>query len=66
MFRECSAPGIFENLCSLVPKFHFQFTTEKLERTVGKVRTQYNLADGETSLAQFYALYSHKARPFNQ
>ena len=34
-----TAPGIFANLCSLVPKFHFQLTKEKLERSPGKGRT---------------------------
>ena len=39
-------------------------TKEKLERSPGKGRT-YDLADGMTALAQFYALYS-RARFFNQ
>ena len=34
-----TASGIFANLCSLVPKFHFQLTKEKLERSPGKGRT---------------------------
>ena len=50
----------------LVPKFHFQLTKEKLERSLGKGRTYYNLADGVTALAQFYTLYSNRARSFNQ
>ena len=60
------SPGIFANLCSLFPKFHCQLTKEKLGRSPGKGRTWYNLADGVTTLAQFYALYSHRARSFNQ
>ena len=39
---------------------------KKLKRSPGKGRTWYNLADGVTALAQFYALYSHRARSFNQ
>ena len=39
---------------------------KKLKRSPGKGRTQYNLADGVTALAQFYALYSHRARSFNR
>ena len=38
----------------------------KLERSPGKGRTQYNLVDGVTALAQLYALHSHIARSFNQ
>ena len=34
-----TASGNFANLCSLVPKFHFQLTKEKLERSPGKGRT---------------------------
>ena len=41
-------------------------TKEKLERSPGKGRTLYDLADGVTALDQFYALYSHRARSFNQ
>ena len=39
---------------------------KKLKRSPGKGRTWYNLADGVTALAQLYALYSHRARSFNQ
>ena len=65
---------MFTNLClvlllplagSHVPKFHFHLTKNKLERSSGKGRTEYNLADGVTALAQLYALYSHGARSFN-
>ena len=51
---------------SLVSKFHSQLTKKKLEESPGKGRTYSNLADGETALAQLYALYSHGARSFNQ
>ena len=44
-----------------VPKFHFQLSELKLKRSPGK-----QLADGVTALAQLYALYSHRARSFNQ
>ena len=39
---------------------------KKLERSPGKDRTLYNLADGLRALAQIYALYSHRERSFNQ
>ena len=39
---------------------------EKLKRSPGKGRTCYNMADGVTASAQLYALYSHRARSFNQ
>ena len=39
---------------------------KKLEKSHGKGRTWYNLADGVTALAKLYALYSHRARSFNQ
>ena len=39
---------------------------KKLKRSPGKGRTWFNLADDVTALAQFYALYSHRARSFNQ
>ena len=39
---------------------------KKLKRSPGKGRTCYNMADDVTALAQFYALYSHRARSFNQ
>ena len=66
---------MFANLClvllllfadSPVPKFHFQLKKKKLEKSPGKGRTKYNLADGVTALTQLYALYSHGARSFNQ
>ena len=51
------------SICSLVPKFHFQLTKEKLGPTYiiqfGKWRDSF-------SSAQLYALYSHRARSFNQ
>ena len=62
---------MFTNVClvllllfagSLVPKFHFPLS----EKSPGKGRTYYNLADSVTALAQLYALYSHRARSFNQ
>ena len=70
-----AAPGLFKSIClvllllldgSLVPKFHFQLTKKKPERSPGKGQTQYNLAVGVTALAPLYALYSHRARSFNQ
>ena len=39
---------------------------KKLKGSPGKGRTQYNLADGVTALAQLYALCSHRVRSFNQ
>ena len=39
---------------------------KKLERSPGKDRTLYNLADGLRALPQLYALYSHRERSFNQ
>ena len=39
---------------------------KKLERSPGKGRTQYNLADGVTALGQLYALYYDSKRSFNQ
>ena len=51
---------------SLVPEISLSIIGEKLKRSPGKGRTWYNLADGVTALAQFYALYSHRARSFNQ
>ena len=39
---------------------------KKLKGSPGKSRTQYNLADGVTALAQLYALCSHRERSFNQ
>ena len=39
---------------------------KKLEKSLRKGLTWYNLADGVTTLAQLYALYSHGARSFNQ
>ena len=66
---------MFTNLClvlllllagSIVPKFHFKLSKKKLKRSPGKGRTLYNLEDGVTALAQFYALYSHRAHSFNQ
>ena len=70
-----AAPGLFKSIClvlllllagSLVPKFHFQLTKKKPERSPGKGQTQYNLAYGVTALAPLYALYSHSTRSFNQ
>ena len=56
----------------LVPKCFFQLTKKKkLERSPGKGRTQYNLTNGLTALAQLYvlvqiyALYSDRALSFN-
>ena len=48
------------SICSLVPKFHFQLTKEKLGPTY------IQMANGVTASAQLYALYSHRARSFNQ
>ena len=49
-----------------VPKFHFQL----LEKAKKKSRKSSNivklLADGMTASAQLYALYSYRARSFNQ
>ena len=61
------APDIFTYLClvfllllvgSVILKFHYQ-STKKLKISLGKGRIVdlYNLADGETALAQLYALY---------
>ena len=38
----------------------------KLKNSPGKRADIANLADGVTALAQLYALYSHRARFFNQ
>ena len=66
-----TAPGMFANLCLVVlllfvdSEIHFQLG-KKLEKSHGKGRTWYNLADGVTALAKLYALYSPRARSFNQ
>ena len=39
---------------------------KKLKRSPVKGQTYYNLANGVTALAKLYALYSHRARSFNQ
>ena len=41
-------------------------TEKQLERSPANGRTQSNLADSVTALAQLYALYSDRARSFNQ
>ena len=66
---------MFTNLCLVLllllagslqfRNFTFNYR-QKLKRSPGKGQTQYNLADGVTALAQLYALYSHRARSFNQ
>ena len=62
---------MFTNLClvlllllagSLVPKFQFQITKKEAREKSGIKLGQYNLADGVTTLAQLYALYSHKKK----
>ena len=73
-FSSITALSMFTNPCLvlllllaglLVPKFFFQLTKKKLERSPGKGRTQHNLTDDVTALAQFYALYSDRAQSFN-
>lgn len=51
---------------SQVPKFHYQLTKESLKEVPEKGRTSFNLADGVTSSAQLYALYTDRAHSFNQ
>ena len=51
---------------SLDPKFHFKNQRKKLVRSSGNGQTYYSLADGVTALSQLYALYSDRARSFNQ
>ena len=70
-------PGMFTNLClvlllllagSLVPKFHFQLS-EKSHKEVPEMvehGTIWQIMDELTALARLYALYSHRARSFNQ
>ena len=48
-----------------VPKYHFQLS-EKAKKKSWKSSNIVQLADGVTALAQLYALYSHRARSFNQ
>ena len=48
-----------------VPKFHVQ-SSEKAKKKSRKRSNIVQLADGVTALAQLYALYSHRARSFNQ
>ena len=39
---------------------------KKLVKSSGNGQTYYSLADGVTALSQLYALYSDRARSFNQ
>ena len=53
--------------CRLVcSKISPSINDNKQERSPGDGRTWYNLADGVTAIAQLYALYSERARSFNQ
>ena len=61
------APDIFANLCSLVPKFHCQLTKEKLERSPGKRSDIVQFGRWRDNFSSVLcALYSHRARSFNQ
>ena len=69
------AHGMFTNLCLILlllfaGSLQFRnFTFNYREKAKKKSRKRSNivqLADGVTALAQFYALYSHRARSFNQ
>ena len=69
------AHGMFTNLFLILlllfaVSLQFRnFTFNYREKAKKKSRKRSNivqLADGVTALAQFYALYSHRARSFNQ
>ena len=58
VITQITAPSMFANLCwvllsllagSLIPKFHFQLTKKRLERSPGKGWAWYSLADGATT-----------------
>ena len=66
---------MFTNLCLillllLAGSLQFRnFTVNYRKKAKKKSRKKSNivqLADGVTAVAQFYALYSHRARSFNQ